>query len=170
MSGFRRLVPLLAGVLALSACAGGPGPVVPDAGTTAQPACAPGAVEVGPTAEALQSAIDAARPGDALQLAPTTWSARGTRPGAPAERVGRPRPAGAAQVGRPSSGRPRSFADLRTGALEGRTFASLQEFAVAAVLEGGYSVSTIARLCRIQQWRLQKWVDEAAAAPRVRQG
>ncbi|WP_235561572.1 hypothetical protein [Microbacterium sp. Leaf436] len=54
--------------------------------------------------------------------------------------------------------------------LEGRTFASLQDFAVAAVLEGGYSVSTIARLFRIQQWRLQKWVDEAAAAPRVRRG
>ncbi|CAN3701028.1 hypothetical protein MMX123_01021 [Microbacterium sp. MM2322] len=73
-------------------------------------------------------------------------------------------------MGRPSSGRPRSFADLRTGVLEGRTFASLQDFAVAAVLEGGYSVSTIARLFRIQQWRLQKWVDEAAAALRVRRG
>lgn len=58
--------------------------------------------------------------------------------------------------------RPRSFADLRTGALEGRTFASLQQFAVAAVLEGGYSVPTIARLFRIQQWRLQQWVEEAA--------
>lgn len=101
---------------------------------------------------------------------PGSWSARGTRPGTPAERAGRPRPAGPAQVGRPSSGRPRSFADLRTGVLEGRTFASLQDFAVAAVLEGGYSVSTIARLFRIQQWRLQKWVDEAAAAPRVRRG
>lgn len=76
MSGFRRLVPLLAVVLALSACAGGPGPVVPDGGTTAGPACAPGAVEVGPTAEALQSAIDAARPGDALQLASTTYPGR----------------------------------------------------------------------------------------------
>ena len=61
--------------------------------------------------------------------------------------------------------RPRSFADLRTGPLEGRTFASLREFAVAAVVEGGSSVGSIARLFRIPQWRLQKWVDEAASMP-----
>lgn len=66
---------------------------------------------------------------------------------------------------RPAPHRPRSFADLRTGPLEGRTFASLQQFAVAAVLEGGYSVPTIARLFRIQQWRLQQWVDAAAHNP-----
>ncbi|MFJ4159019.1 right-handed parallel beta-helix repeat-containing protein [Microbacterium testaceum] len=64
---------------------------------------------------------------------------------------------------------PRSFADLRTGALEGRTFASLKDFAVAAVVDGGYSVGTISRLFRIQSWRLQKWVDEAATPPRVRE-
>ncbi len=63
--------------------------------------------------------------------------------------------------------RPRSFADLRTGPLEGRTFASLQQFAVAAVREGGYSVPTIARLFRIPQWRLQQWVEEAARNPTV---
>jgi hypothetical protein len=61
----------------------------------------------------------------------------------------------------PATSRPRSFADLRTGVLEGRTFASLREFAIAAVVEGGYSVSTISRLFRIQQWRLQQWVDDA---------
>ncbi|WP_058626219.1 right-handed parallel beta-helix repeat-containing protein [Microbacterium testaceum] len=61
----------------------------------------------------------------------------------------------------PATARPRSFADLRTGALEGRTFASLREFAIAAVIEGGYSVPTISRLFRIQQWRLQQWVDDA---------
>jgi len=64
----------------------------------------------------------------------------------------------------PATSRPRSFADLRTGALEGRTFASLREFAIAAVVEGGYSVSTISRLFRIQQWRLQQWVDDALSA------
>ncbi|ONI66654.1 hypothetical protein CSIV_00865 [Microbacterium sp. CSI-V] len=56
---------------------------------------------------------------------------------------------------------------MRTGPLEGRTFASLQQFAVAAVLEGGYSVPTIARLFRIAQWRLQQWVEEAARNPTV---
>lgn len=76
------------------------------------------------------------------------------------------RPASAPAAGpRPATQRPRSFADLRTGPLEGRTFASLQQFAVAAVLEGGYSVPTIARLFRIQQWRLQQWVEEAARNP-----
>lgn len=68
---------------------------------------------------------------------------------------------------RPAPHRPRSFADLRTGPLEGRTFASLQQFAVAAVREGGYSVPTIARLFRIPQWRLQQWVEEAARNPTV---
>uniref|UniRef100_UPI001EF9FDFC hypothetical protein n=1 Tax=Microbacterium sp. B19 TaxID=96765 RepID=UPI001EF9FDFC len=76
------------------------------------------------------------------------------------------RPPSAPAAGpRPATQRPRSFADLRTGPLEGRTFASLQQFAVAAVLEGGYSVPTIARLFRIQQWRLQQWVEEAARNP-----
>lgn len=79
-----------------------------------------------------------------------------------ADRGPAPRPAAPTAGARTPSHRPRSFADLRTGALEGRTFASLQQFAVAAVLEGGYSVPTIARLFRIQQWRLQNWVDEAA--------
>jgi len=76
------------------------------------------------------------------------------------------RPSSAPAAGpRPVTQRPRSFADLRTGPLEGRTFASLQQFAVAAVLEGGYSVPTIARLFRIPQWRLQQWVEEAARNP-----
>jgi hypothetical protein len=75
------------------------------------------------------------------------------------------RPAVASSSAGPALHRPRSFADLRTGPLEGRTFASLQQFAVAAVLEGGYSVPTIARLFRIQQWRLQQWVQEAARTP-----
>ena len=66
--------------------------------------------------------------------------------------------------------RPRSFADLRTGPLEGRTFASLQQFAIAAVVEGGYSVPTIARLFRIPQWRLQQWVQEAVPQPTVEGG
>lgn len=99
--------------------------------------------------------------------APATVSAAD---GAPAVRGPAPREArrtvapypGASRA--PSPSRPRSFADLRTGALEGRTFASLRDFAVAAVVEGGYPVSTISRLFRIQQWRLQQWADEALLA------
>lgn len=81
-----------------------------------------------------------------------------------------PWPVAPAAGARTPSHRPRSFADLRSGALEGRTFASLQQFAVAAVLEGGYSVPTIARLFRIQQWRLQNWVDEEARNTTVTAG
>lgn len=92
-------------------------------------------------------------------LAPPVADGAGDVPASPHAVPPRPR---APRV--PATSRPRSFADLRTGALEGRTFASLREFAIAAVVEGGYSVSTISRLFRIQQWRLQQWVDEALAA------
>lgn len=98
---------------------------------------------------------------------PGSWSVPTARG---ASRSPHPASTGAGRVptpSRPATQRPRSFADLRTGALEGRTFASLQEFAVAAVLKGGYSESTIARLFRIQHWRLQQWVHEAAQSPRT---
>ncbi len=105
--------------------------------------------------------VTTTRPGtgwDTPTRVPTTIPSRGPAPRAmPASTAG-PRLA---------PPRPRSFADLRTGPLEGRTFASLQQFAVAAVLEGGYSVPTIARLFRIQQWRLQQWVEEAARSTTV---
>ncbi|WP_300591083.1 hypothetical protein [Microbacterium sp.] len=57
---------------------------------------------------------------------------------------------------------PRSFADLRVGPLANREFASLQEFAVAAVLEAGYPLRTVSALFRIPSWRLEVWVNEAA--------
>ncbi|MCC4248550.1 MULTISPECIES: right-handed parallel beta-helix repeat-containing protein [Microbacterium] len=99
----------------------------------------------------------------ARDAARTAGRSPGSAPGPAPSRAPAARPASASTSGgRPAHHRPRSFADLRTGPLEGRTFASLQQFAVAAVLEGGYPVPTIARLFRIQQWRLQQWVEEAA--------
>ncbi|HCU77901.1 MAG TPA: hypothetical protein DGU37_05255, partial [Microbacterium sp.] len=61
---------------------------------------------------------------------------------------------------------PRSFADLRVGPLANREFASLQEFAVAAVLEAGYPLRTVSALFRIPSWRLEVWVNEAAQSRR----
>lgn len=114
----------------------------PPATAVGAPTAAGGAAETSPSVPSASPAsvpVGGVSRGPAVR--PTTVSAAGTRA---------------------APHRPRSFADLRTGALEGRTFASLQQFAVAAVLEGGYSVPTIARLFRIQQWRLQQWVEEAA--------
>lgn len=65
---------------------------------------------------------------------------------------------------RPPVAEPRSFNDLRAGALAGRDFASMQQFAVAAVLEAGYPVSAIARLFRVPSWRLASWVESAVAS------
>lgn len=56
-----------------------------------------------------------------------------------------------------------SLADLRTGPLANREFASLQQFAVAAVLEAGYPIATIAKLFRLPSWRLQEWVEQAVS-------
>lgn len=61
---------------------------------------------------------------------------------------------------------PRSFDDLRRGALAGRTFESLQQFAVAAVVEAGHPVVLVARIFRVPTWKLESWVDAAFhAAP-----
>lgn len=60
----------------------------------------------------------------------------------------------------PAERAPRTFADLRKGALAGRTFDTLPQFAVAAVLEARYSVAAIARVFRVPAWKLQGWVDE----------
>ncbi|RKT36003.1 helix-turn-helix protein [Microbacterium sp. AG1240] len=60
----------------------------------------------------------------------------------------------------PTERAPRTFADLRKGALAGRTFDTLPQFAVAAVLEARYSVAAIARVFRVPAWKLQGWVDE----------
>ncbi|MFZ8758316.1 helix-turn-helix domain-containing protein [Microbacterium sp. HMH0099] len=59
---------------------------------------------------------------------------------------------------------PRTFADLRKGKLAGRTFPSLQEFAVAAVVEAGHPVPPIARMFRVPVWRLEQWVADARSA------
>lgn len=61
---------------------------------------------------------------------------------------------------------PRSFDDLRSGALAGRTFESLQQFAVAAVVEAGHPVVLVARIFRVPSWKLESWVEAAFhAAP-----
>ncbi|WZH37490.1 MAG: right-handed parallel beta-helix repeat-containing protein [Microbacterium enclense] len=124
----------------------------------ALPADGGGGLDAPAAVPVFAAAADAPAPAAAATEAPpASWGAASrdaTRPVTP-----RPGPSRA-----PATSRPRSFADLRTGALEGRTFPSLREFAVAAVVEGGYSVSTISRLFRIQQWRLQQWVDDAVLA------
>lgn len=61
---------------------------------------------------------------------------------------------------------PRTFSDLRTGALAGRDFRSLQEFAVASVVEGGYALADVARVFRIPSWRLEQWVRETGHTAR----
>ena len=65
----------------------------------------------------------------------------------------------------PPSGRtgpmPRTFADLKTGALADRRFDSLQAFAVAAVLEAGHPISVVAPIFRLPQWRLENLVLRA---------
>ncbi len=58
----------------------------------------------------------------------------------------------------------RSFRDLRTGSLEGREFATMRDFAVAAVLEAGYSEADVARLFRFARWQLHTWVEGARGA------
>lgn len=59
---------------------------------------------------------------------------------------------------------PRTFADLRTGPLAGRNFRSLQEFAVASVVEGNHSIADVARVFRVPVWRLEQWVRETGHA------
>ncbi|MCX6501555.1 MAG: right-handed parallel beta-helix repeat-containing protein [Microbacterium sp.] len=57
---------------------------------------------------------------------------------------------------------PRSLQDLRA-LLAGRDFTSMQQFAVAAVLEAGYPASSVARLFRVPAWRIEQWVEETLA-------
>ncbi|MFX5705542.1 hypothetical protein ABTE52_21380, partial [Acinetobacter baumannii] len=59
---------------------------------------------------------------------------------------------------------PRTFADLRVGPLAGRNFRSLQEFAVASVVEGNHSIADVARVFRVPVWRLEQWVRETGHA------
>jgi len=66
------VIALAAGGAALTACAPASTASLPPATS----ACAPGAVEVPPDADSLQSALDAAAPGVVLQLSPVTYSGR----------------------------------------------------------------------------------------------
>lgn len=59
---------------------------------------------------------------------------------------------------------PRTFADLRTGPLEGRNFRSLQEFAVASVVQAQHAIPDVARVFRVPVWRLEQWVRESGHA------
>ena len=59
---------------------------------------------------------------------------------------------------------PRTFADLRVGPLAGRNFRSLQEFAVASVVEGNHAIADVARVFRVPAWRLEQWVRETGHA------
>jgi hypothetical protein len=75
-------------------------------------------------------------------------------------------PASVASASPAPSRAPRSFDDLRSGALAGRTFESLQQFAVAAVVEAGHPVVLVARIFRVPSWKLESWVEAAFnAAP-----
>ena len=63
---------------------------------------------------------------------------------------------------------PRSLAELRDGALAGRSFESLQQLAVAAVLEAGYSPAAVGRLFRVPAWRVEEWIVAAQTAAPAR--
>lgn len=69
----------------------------------------------------------------------------------------------AAPAARPAE--PRTFADLRVGPLAGRTFATLPEFAVAAVVEGGHPVSVVAKIFRVPSWKLESWIRDGVPTP-----
>lgn len=61
---------------------------------------------------------------------------------------------------------PRTFADLRVGPLANRSFATLPEFAVAAVVEGGHPVSVVAKIFRVPSWKLEGWIRDGVPVPR----
>lgn len=101
-----------------------------------------------------------ARPATSARAAAASASAAASGPSpSPSPSPGIATDAGAAS-GAPVA-RPRSLADLRTGALADRDFDSMRQFAVAAVLEAGYPLSTISRMFRVPAWRLQTWLEEA---------
>lgn len=107
--------------------------------------------------EATPSAPSPAPP--ARRAAPPTPSSAPPAAAAPASQ--RPAPSQHPLPARPAGAVPRSQADLRVGPLAGRTFETPQQFAVAAVLEGGYDIETVARLFRLQPWRLSQLVNDA---------
>ena len=70
-------------------------------------------------------------------------------------------PTGAA---RPAAEIPKSLAELRTGPLQGRNFPTMQDFAVAAVVEGGHDIDIVAPLFRLQKWRLEQMIAQRYGA------
>jgi len=134
--------------------------IVPPAGTTVPPGYT---VVPTPHAAAWASPPGAPTPrtaGPLPQAAPSDGrrpvAAHAVNPGTTQVFVGA-EPAGA-RGPRPL---PRTFADLRTGPLAGRTFTSLRQFAVASVIEAGHPVTAVARVFRVPSWRLEAWVAEA---------
>lgn len=65
---------------------------------------------------------------------------------------------------RPAVEIPKSLAELRTGPLQGRHFATMQDFAVAAVVEGGHDIDVVAPLFRLQRWRLEQMIAQRYGA------
>jgi transcriptional regulator with XRE-family HTH domain len=65
----------------------------------------------------------------------------------------------------PRGAMPRTFADLRKGVLADRSFATLPEFAVAAVVEAGHPVAVVASIFRVPSWRLDAWVRDGVTTP-----
>jgi hypothetical protein len=63
----------------------------------------------------------------------------------------------------PVTAAPRTLNDLRS-ALSGRDFDSMQQFAVAAVLDGGFALGAVARVFRVPAWRLESWLEDAQRA------
>lgn len=73
-------------------------------------------------------------------------------------------PRGYGQISSAPRGRPapRTLQELRAAGFATRPYDSMREFAVGAVLEGGYDPMGIARLFRFPHWQLLEWVAEAA--------
>ncbi|MDR6199348.1 hypothetical protein QE374_001257 [Microbacterium sp. SORGH_AS428] len=111
--------------------------------------------------------VRAAAPGPSVQPSyPARYPLRAAPFVQPAPRA--QTPASAPPAASAPSRTPRSFDDLRRGVLAGRSFESLQQFAVAAVVEAGHPVVLVARIFRVPTWKLESWVEaafQAAPAP-----
>lgn len=120
-----------------------------------------------PTGVASQAVVRATEVAWGEELPPAPWSTPSSPDAVVPTPVSPTLPADAASSSvMASSGsamprRPRTFSDLREGALAGREFASLREFAIAAVVEGRFSPVAVARVFRLPSWRLEQWVAEA---------
>lgn len=120
-----------------------------------------------PTGVASQAVVRATEVAWGEQLPPAPWATPSSPDAVVPTPVSPTLPADAASSsvmassGSAMSRRPRTFSDLREGALAGREFASLREFAIAAVVEGRFSAVAVARVFRLPSWRLEQWVAEA---------